>query len=189
MAVFHALRQVLTFVITSEEENLHRRDENSRVDIGRCAIRRASPRKRYVEPVTLRRVTTLAELGFATPGPLLLVAPPDAVLAEAGRMHPRPSTASTIQTAEPSPRMAWWTEQRFIAPGTLSRLRWMLESANGEAWVIFDPSDEGLTREFVTAALAAARLGPSEFRILSTGEIAINARPGAPATLESEPRA
>ncbi len=134
-------------------------------------------------------MTTLAELDLATPGPLLLVAPPDAVLAEAGRMQPRPSTASTIQTAEPSARMVWWTEQRFLAPGPLSRLRWMLEAANGDAWVIFDPADEGLTSEFVAAALATAGLGPTETRALSTGEFALNVRPGAPATLESEPRA
>ena len=83
--------------------------------------------------------------------------------------------------------MAWWTEQRFLAPGPLSRLRWMLEAAKGQAWVIFDPADEGLTPELVAAALTAAGLGPTETRTLTTREIALNVRPGGSATRASEP--
>jgi hypothetical protein len=118
---------------------------------------------------------TLTELGLISEK-LMLVSPPDDVLAEAGRMNPRPATASTIQTAEPTPWIAWWLEQRFLDPAPLSRLKWILESGNGQAWLIFDPVEEGLTSDLVRARLGAVGLtSPSEQR-LASGEIAIRTR-------------
>ncbi len=113
-------------------------------------------------------MTTLSELALAPP--LMLIAPPDAVLAEAGRMHPRPSTASTIQTAEPTATIAWWTEERFLAAAPMSRLRWLLESSGGRAWLLFDPEDEGLTIERVREAVSGAGLTAGESVALASGE-------------------
>lgn len=118
---------------------------------------------------------TLAELGLnADDGPIMLIAPPDDVLAEAGRMKPRPSVASTLQVAEPTRRIAWWAERRLLNPGSLSRLRWMIPIAGGEAWLIFDPADdEPLTVEEVRASLRDTGLAVGDERTLSSGDIAL----------------
>ncbi len=85
----------------------------------------------------------LADLGLSTAdGALMLFAPPDSVLAEAGRMKPRPSIASSLNVGEPCRRIAWWPEQGTLTPGNVSRLRWMVEAAEGRAWLVFDPDDE-----------------------------------------------
>ena len=122
---------------------------------------------------------TLTELSL-TSETLMLVSPPDDVLAEAGRMQPRPATASTIQTAEPTPWIAWWLESRFLEPAQLSRLKWVLSSGQGEAWLIFDPADEGLTAELVRGRLDAVGLASIAEQHLASGEIAIRTKLSRP---------
>src|SRR5688572_5226897 len=95
----------------------------------------------------------LASLGLsAAEGPLMLIAPPDSVLQEAGRMKPRPSIASTLQVAEPTARIVWWPEQRHLTPATLSRFAWMLSAADGMGWLIAE-SDGDVTEADIRAAL------------------------------------
>lgn len=123
-------------------------------------------------------MATLAELGLreASPG-ILLVGAPDAVLAEAGRMKPRPSSASTLQTAEPTARILWWPARSLMQPAHVSRLRWMIEMARGEAWVVVDPEDEeSATADEVLAALAAIGMPVTGQQALSSGETAIHIR-------------
>lgn len=107
----------------------------------------------------------------------MLISPPDSVLAEAGRMSPRPSIASTLQVGEPTQRIAWWVERRLLNPGSLSRFNWMLETAGGHGWLIFDPEDEGLSLDDVHQALAPTNLRwEAEFR-LPSGDIAVPVAP------------
>jgi hypothetical protein len=118
---------------------------------------------------------TLAELGLNTAdGPIMLISPPDDVLAEAGRMKPRPSVASTLQVAEPTARMAWWAERRLLNPGSLSRFRWMLSAASGEAWLLFDPHEEdALSAAEVRSSLEETGLSATEERTLGSGDVAL----------------
>jgi hypothetical protein len=120
-------------------------------------------------------MAALAELGLDTAGEaLMLVGAPDDVVAEAGSLKPRPSLASTIQVAEPTPRLAWWPERRLLAPGSLSHLRWMLQAARGRAWLVFDPADEeALTVAEVRAALHEAALHVTDERQLTSGDVAL----------------
>jgi len=120
-------------------------------------------------------MTSLAELGLNTAdGPIMLISPPDDVLAEAGRMKPRPSVASTLQVAEPTQRIAWWADRRLLNPGSLSRLRWMIAIARGEAWLLFDPAeDEPLSINEVRASLQDTGLTASGDRTLASGDIAL----------------
>ena len=84
----------------------------------------------------------LTDLGLdTTDGAIMCVAAPDSVLAEAGAMKPRPSFASTLLTAEPTARLVWWPERRYLEPQTLSRLKWLIETARGQAWLILDEQD------------------------------------------------
>ena len=111
---------------------------------------------------------------------MMCVAAPDSVLAEAGAMKPRPSFASTLLTAEPTARLIWWPERRHLEPPTLTRLKWLIETAVGEAWLILDDAEEeSLGEEELTAALQGAGLQPEPGRQLGRGEIAV--RVSAPA--------
>lgn len=116
----------------------------------------------------------LADLGLSTAdGALILFAPPDSVLAEAGGMKPRPSIASSLNTGEPCRRIAWWPQQATLTAANLSRLRWMVETAQGRAWLIFDPTDEdGPAAEDVRAAVATAGFTVASERA-DAGEVAI----------------
>ncbi len=124
-------------------------------------------------------MTVLAELGLATSqeSKLLLIAPPDAVLAEAGRMKPRPLIASTLSVARPTPQVAWWSERRLLDPATLSRFNWMLQVAQGKGWIVVDPDEEGITGEELREAVGRSALRPGEERQLSNGEIALEVLP------------
>jgi hypothetical protein len=120
----------------------------------------------------------LADLGIV-PGTegVMLVAPTDAVLAEAGRMKPRPSIASTLQVAEPAAHIVWWPERRLLDTARLSRLRWMLEAGKGVAWLVWDPQDEELTAVDVRNAAASAGLTVTGERTVSAGEVALEFAP------------
>jgi hypothetical protein len=121
----------------------------------------------------------LADLGLSTDaGPIMLVSAPDSVLAEASRMKPRPAFASTILTAEPTPRILWWPERAHLEAGVLSRLAWMTSVARGEAWLILDPSEpESPAVDELTPLLASASLTLVEQRPIGRGEIALHVRP------------
>lgn len=108
----------------------------------------------------------------------MVVSAPDSVLAEASLMKPRPSFASTLLTAEPSPRIIWWPERRHLDGGTLSRLGWMLKAASGEAWLVVDPAeDESPSTAEVTDALPPAGLTLRGEQAIGRGEIAIRVAP------------
>lgn len=117
----------------------------------------------------------LAELGLTTgDGPIMLIAPPDGALAEAGRMKPRPAVASTLLTAEPTPRILWWPETAELQPGLLSRLHWLLTSAAGEAWLILDGDEPAAA---LPGDLRSARFDLLETRPIGRGETALRIRP------------
>jgi hypothetical protein len=85
----------------------------------------------------------LTGLGLTTSdGAIMCVGAPDSVLAEAARMTPRPSFAPSLLTAEPTARLLWWPSRGQLSMTMLARLRWLLESGGGQAWVLFDPEDE-----------------------------------------------
>jgi len=110
----------------------------------------------------------------------MLINAPDSVLAAAAAMKPRPSFASTLQVSEPTPRIAWWTERRLLDPATLSRLHWMVQSAAGEAWLIFDPTDdESLTTAEVRTALNASPFEVLDEIALGDGEVSLHVAPRA----------
>lgn len=120
----------------------------------------------------------LTELGLnTTDGPIMCVAAPDSVLAEAASMKPRPSFASTLVTAEPTARLLWWPEKQHLEPQTLERLRWLVEVANGQCWLILD-GDEGESPNAaeLVAALQASGLGHGTAIALAGGEVAIPVR-------------
>lgn len=86
---------------------------------------------------------------------ILLIDPPDAVLAEAAAIVPRPAVASSPHVARPASRIVWWPEADALDPALLSRLRWLLAAAAGELWVVATP-DSGLDGELLCEQLAAA---------------------------------
>lgn len=86
---------------------------------------------------------------------LLLIEPPDAVLAEAVRVTPRPAVASSVHMARPARRIVWWPQPDALDAGTLSRLRWLLAASGGVLWVVGD-AETGLPVDVIGAKLAAA---------------------------------
>jgi hypothetical protein len=98
----------------------------------------------------------LQDLGLEGLGAsLMLIAPPDSALAEAGAMKPRPSFATNMLTAEPAAVIAWWPEAEALTDTAWARLQWFLASAEGYALVVVDPR-EGLPPADEVAALAWA---------------------------------
>ena len=117
----------------------------------------------------------LTDLGLdTTDGAIMCVAAPDSVLAEAGAMKPRPSFASTLLTAEPTARLVWWPERRYLEPQTLSRLKWLIETTRGQAWLILDAAEEeSPSEEELLAALEDAGLSAASGRPMGRGEVAV----------------
>jgi hypothetical protein len=106
-------------------------------------------------------------------GPLMLIAPPDSALAEAGAMKPRPSFASSMLTAEPAAVIVWWPEAEALTETAWARLRWFLASDAGYALVVIDPR-EGLPPPDEVSALArAAGLRETARHTLAAGEAAL----------------
>jgi hypothetical protein len=119
-------------------------------------------------------MSLLASLGLGGE-PLLLAGAPDGVLPEAAALSPRPSLASSLRTAEPARRIAWWPGSGELTGGALARLAWMLSAAEGEGWLLFDgddPAPEGLE-----TAVREAGLVLLERRPLTGGE-GLRVRPG-----------
>ena len=121
------------------------------------------------------RMSILEELGIDTNlTPAMLVNAPDNVLAAVATVKPRPAFATSLLTAEPAARIIWWPERSYLTTPMLSRLRWILESASGEAWLLYDPEDaETVTPAEIVAALATLRLVPVREVSLSNGDVAM----------------
>lgn len=117
----------------------------------------------------------LSDLGLTTSdGPIMVVAAPDSVLAEAGAMKPRPSFASTLVTAKPTARLVWWPERRHLEAQTLGRLRWLLEVSGGGVWLVLDESEEESPSEIeLRAILEAVGLRAGASVALGRGEVAV----------------
>lgn len=127
---------------------------------------------------TLTPMHVIDELGIDTSAtPVLLVNAPDHVLAAAGQRKPRPAFASSIMTAEPTANILWWPERAQLTEATLSRLRWMLQVANGAGWLLYDPEDtDTVTGEEIVAAVQAIGMRPGGRLPLESGDIAVNVR-------------
>ena len=123
-------------------------------------------------------MSLLNDLGLTDgAGSLLLASAPDALLSEAGRLKPRPTFASGLMTAEPADRIVWWPNERTLSAGALSRLRWMLASAGGEGWLVFDAEDQPPAEPELASLLAVAALALIERLPFPDGECAYRVRP------------
>ena len=88
-------------------------------------------------------MAALTALGLdRSEGTLVCVAAPDSVLGEAAAMKPRPAFASSLLTASPASRILWWPGRSHLTETMLARLRWLLETSAGEAWVLLDAGDD-----------------------------------------------
>lgn len=121
--------------------------------------------RRYAPGMSLLNDLGLGDGG----GSLLLAGAPDGLLTEAGRLKPRPTFASGLMTAEPADRIVWWPNERTLNVGTLWRLCWMLTSAGGEGWLVFDAEDQPPAEPRLASLLAAAGLALTEDRPLADG--------------------
>jgi hypothetical protein len=123
-------------------------------------------------------MSLLEELGLTNQSGLMLIAPPDSVLAEAGRLSPRPSVAPSLRHAEPSQCIVWWPEPGFLTPEALSRLHWMVSIGQGVAWLVSDARDEdSVTVEDLRAALDGTSLAVHDERSLADGGTALRCTP------------
>jgi hypothetical protein len=121
----------------------------------------------------------LSDLGFDRDDERrgMLIDPPDHVLAEAGALKPRPTIASSLQTAEPAMLVAWWPERGRLDEASVSRLHWMVSAAQGEAWLVFDPDDEDtVTGEEIRQAISDSAFQQEGELALSSGEVAVQVR-------------
>jgi hypothetical protein len=121
----------------------------------------------------------LTTLGLNTrDGPIMIVAAPDSVLAEAGAMKPRPSFASTLLTAEPAARLVWWPERCHLDSQTLARLHWLISGGGGQAWLLLDAGEEESPSEAdLLSALKGAGLASGPPRDVGAGERAFPVAP------------
>ena len=105
-------------------------------------------------------MNVLATLGVGANGVrAMLIDPPDDVLGEAGRLDPRPTVASSLQTAEPALQIAWWPQGSELTAEGIGKLAWMLSVVEGaEGWLVSDGDEESPTREEVLAAVAESAL-------------------------------
>ena len=120
-------------------------------------------------------MNVLATLGVGADGVrAMLIDPPDDVLAEAGRLDPRPTVASSLQVAEPAFQIAWWPGRGDLTPEALSKLAWMLSVVEGAVgWLVSDGDEDSPTRQEVLAAVAESALRVEEEWALDEGGIAV----------------
>ena len=125
-------------------------------------------------------MNALATLGVGAGGVrAMLIDPPDGVLAEAGRLEPRPAVASSLQVAEPALQIAWWPGREDLTPEALSKLAWMLSVVEGaKGWLVSDGDEESPTREEVLAAVAESALRVEEETTLNEGGFAVRVAAG-----------
>lgn len=89
----------------------------------------------------------------------MLIDPPDDVLAEAGRLEPRPTVASSLQVAEPALQIAWWPQREELTAEAISKLAWMLSVVEGaEGWLVGDGDEESPSGEELRAAVEGSAL-------------------------------
>ena len=124
-------------------------------------------------------MSVLAALGLGAGGVrAMLIDPPDEVLAEAGRLEPRPTIASSLQVAEPALQIAWWPQRDDLSAASLSRLAWMLSAADGvEGWLVSDGDEESPGRDVLLAALDGSALRAQEEKALDDGGFALRLAP------------
>ena len=124
-------------------------------------------------------MSVLAALGLGAGGVrAMLIDPPDEVLAEAGRLEPRPTIASSLQVAEPALQIAWWPQRDDLSAASLSRLAWMLSAAEGvEGWLVSDGDEESPGRDVLLAALDGSSLRAQEEKALEDGGFALRLAP------------
>ena len=105
-------------------------------------------------------MSVLAALGLGADGVrAMLIDPPDDVFAEAGRLEPRPTVASSLQVAEPALQIAWWPQREELTAESVSKLAWMLSVVEGsEGWLVSDGDEESPTREELRAAVEGSSL-------------------------------
>lgn len=112
-----------------------------------------------------------------TDGPITCIAAPDSVLAEAGNMKPRPSFAPNLLTAEPTARILWWPERQHLDSHAFTRLRWLIETAGAETWLVLDSEEpESPAAAELASGLASAGLAAGEPTKLGRTECAISVR-------------
>ena len=124
-------------------------------------------------------MSVLAALGLGAGGVrAMLIDPPDEVLAEAGRLEPRPTIASSLQVAEQALQIAWWPQRDDLSAASLSRLAWMLSAADGvEGWLVSDGDEESPSRDVLLAALDGSSLRAQEEKALDDGGFALRLAP------------
>ena len=124
-------------------------------------------------------MSVLAALGLGAGGVrAMLIDPPDEVLAEAGRLEPRPTIASSLQVAEQALQIAWWPQRDDLSAASLSRLAWMLSAADGvEGWLVSDGDEESPGRDVLLAALDGSALRAQEEKALDDGGFALRLAP------------
>lgn len=105
-------------------------------------------------------MSVLAALGVGAGGVrAMLIDPPDDVLAEAGRLEPRPTVASSLQVAEPALQIAWWPQREELTAEAISKLAWMLSVVEGaEGWLVGDGDEESPSGEELRAAAEGSAL-------------------------------
>ncbi len=124
-------------------------------------------------------MSVLAALGLGAGGVrAMLIDPPDEVLAEASRLEPRPTIASSLQVAEQALQIAWWPQRDDLSAASLSRLAWMLAAADGvEGWLVSDGDEESPGRDVLLAALDGSALRAQEEKALDDGGFALRLAP------------
>ena len=124
-------------------------------------------------------MSVLAALGLGAGGVrAMLIDPPDEVLAEASRLEPRPTIASSLQVAEQALQIAWWPHRDDLSAASLSRLAWMLAAADGvEGWLVSDGDEESPGRDVLLAALDGSALRAQEEKALDDGGFALRLAP------------
>ena len=120
-------------------------------------------------------MSVLAALGLGADGVrAMLIDPPDDVLAEAGRLEPRPTVASSLQVAEPALQIAWWPQREELTAESVSKLAWMLSVVEGsEGWLVSDGDEESPTREELRAAVEGSALGVEGEADLEDGSLGL----------------
>ena len=120
-------------------------------------------------------MSVLAALGLGADGVrAMLIDPPDDVLAEAGRLEPRPTVASSLQVAEPALQIAWWPQREELTAESVSKLAWMLSVVEGsEGWLVSDGDEESPTREELRAAVDGSALGVEGEADLEDGSLGL----------------